>query len=317
MKRLASAFRQLHVASMDSAARSRSQRLARPGMIAAVLLLLSIALPAQQKPVLVASTNPAVPGKLTNSITNSTPTNAPSSITGTAAVPYEPTHLFNGSDFEQFYPWLAGAGTFVDSKGVFSVQDGMLCVSGERQGHLATKDMFADYRLTVEYKWGEKRFGDLIKGRNSGIFVHATGHDALHMRSIECQIAEGRTGEVVLMEGAKLTVGETNRSKAWSTFPRSTGTNEVEKARGEWNTMVILCEGSRLQVKVNDVVTVEGTNAVPNRGKILLQSNGSEIFFRKIELQPLPRSFPRPLEAVPVTNSTPSEVKTNTTVTAK
>jgi hypothetical protein len=40
-------------------------------------------------------------------------------------------------------------------------------------------------------------------------------------------------------------------------------------------------------VLMNDLVVNEGTAASPSEGKIQFQSEGAEIFFRKIEVRPL------------------------------
>ena len=62
------------------------------------------------------------------------------------------------------------------------------------------------------------------------------------------------------------------------------GPNEIEKPRGEWNRMEVLCDGDKVSIKVNGHQTLEGTNAIPHAGKIVLQSEGAEIFFRRLDL---------------------------------
>jgi hypothetical protein len=62
----------------------------------------------------------------------------------------------------------------------------------------------------------------------------------------------------------------------------------VEKPRGEWNQYEITCKGNTIRLAINGQLVNEGTDAELNRGKILLQSEGSEIHFRNIELKPLP-----------------------------
>ncbi len=195
-------------------------------------------------------------------------------------------HIFSGADLNHFYTWLDEKGTFVDPHRVFTVEDGMIHITGERRGYLATKAEYADYRLVVEYKWGEAQWRGTNFPRNSGVFVHATGLDNLWMKSIECQIAEGRSGEVVLHGGSRLEVDGEAKSKDFTTFPRKTE-GEVEFLHGKWNTMEITCQGSRLIVKVNGKQTMDAFNAFPNNGKILLQSNEAEIYFRRFDLYPL------------------------------
>jgi hypothetical protein len=49
----------------------------------------------------------------------------------------------------------------------------------------------------------------------------------------------------------------------------------------------VLCDGDKVSIKVNGQKTLEGTNAVPQGGKILVQSEGAEIFFRRLDIYPL------------------------------
>ena len=65
------------------------------------------------------------------------------------------------------------------------------------------------------------------------------------------------------------------------------GLHEVEKPHGQWNRLEILCDGDRVKVTVNGHTTLDGTNAFPTSGKIVVQSEGAEIFFRRLDLYPL------------------------------
>lgn len=72
--------------------------------------------------------------------------------------PSEAIMLFNGRDLEGLYGWLEDSGA-LDPRGVFSVEDGILRVSGDGNGGITTKSEYRDYRLVVEYKWGDKTEG--------------------------------------------------------------------------------------------------------------------------------------------------------------
>ena len=65
------------------------------------------------------------------------------------------------------------------------------------------------------------------------------------------------------------------------------GRNDVESAGEEWTTVECRCEGGRIEVRVNGVQVNEVGDCFPQAGRILLQCEGSEIFFRKVELHPL------------------------------
>ena len=68
------------------------------------------------------------------------------------------------------------------------------------------------------------------------------------------------------------------------------GKNDVESALGEWTKVECICKGSRITVRVNGTTINECYDAFPSAGKILLQSEGFELFFRKVELHPLKKS---------------------------
>ncbi len=65
------------------------------------------------------------------------------------------------------------------------------------------------------------------------------------------------------------------------------GSRDVEKPAGEWNRMEVICDGDSITNIVNGYVVNVGTKSSLTKGKIIFQSEGAEIFFRKIEIRPL------------------------------
>ena len=68
---------------------------------------------------------------------------------------------------------------------------------------------------------------------------------------------------------------------------RGVKTSDHEKPRGEWNTIEVICDGDKIINIVNGVVVNEGSKASVTKGKLVLQSEGAEVFYRKVELTPL------------------------------
>lgn len=230
--------------------------------------------------------------------------------------------LFDGKGLDRFYVWLRET-KYEDPKRVFSIEEGKLRISGEDWGGIATKDSFRDYHLVVEWKWGGPTHGSRQKAaRDSGILVHAHGPDGaasgVWLESIEAQIIEGGTGDIILVAGKgrpALTVetrtGEdkqlywqpggtpTTRDRGrfnwkwrdvnWKDTVGYRGPKDVEKPVGKWNRQEVICDGSRITIKLNGEVVNEGTGAKPDEGKIQIQSEGAEIWIRKIELRPVRR----------------------------
>lgn len=208
--------------------------------------------------------------------------------------------LLEGKDLSNFYTFLTDFGVDRDPDKVFALEDGVLRISGQHYGYLATKAEYSNYRLLVEFKWGDQTWPPREKNaRDSGVLVHCVGPDKVWMKSIECQIIEGGTGDILVVEGAGLTVGDERLEGKTARFDRPgrnpwkdeigfRGPNEIENPHGEWNSIEVLCEGGKVRVTVNGHLTLEGDNATPTAGKIVLQSEGAEIFFRRLDLYPLP-----------------------------
>jgi len=232
-------------------------------------------------------------------------------------------HLFNGKNLDGFYTFLKDRGRDNDPKKVFTVQDGVLRISGEEWGSVTTKKDYADYHLIAEYKWGEIAYPPREdKARDSGILLHSVGEDGAFagywMFSIECQIIEGGTGDLLVVGdksdayaltanvaeekkdgyyqyqkgGKPVTIhdGRINwfgRDPAWQDVKGFRGAADVEKPVGEWNRLECIARGDKITVILNGVTVNECFDVKPRKGKIQLQSEGAEIFFRKLDLIPL------------------------------
>lgn len=209
--------------------------------------------------------------------------------------------IFNGKNLDGFYVWLEKSGTQNDPDGVFSVTpDGLLRISGQHRGFISTTRSFSNFHLIAEYKWGTKMWGNAVtKPKNSGIVIYANGADKVWTKGIEIQIADGQTGDIVVLDGAKITSSDgVTHSKPWSTFYRDDpaqrqkipgwrSPNDPEKPNGELNTIEVISKNGSITVFINGKKVFTGSNAMPNKGKVYLQSNGSEIFFKRFEIKPL------------------------------
>src|SRR6476619_2437482 len=74
-----------------------------------------------------------------------------------AAEPKEQVvHLLQGTDRTPFYSFLKDFGVDKDPDNVFTLTNGVLHISGQYYGYLATKQTnFANYKLVAEFKWGD------------------------------------------------------------------------------------------------------------------------------------------------------------------
>ena len=224
------------------------------------------------------------------------------------------------------YSWIQDT-KFKDPRKVFTVQDGMIRVSGDGFGGLITKKAYRDYHLIIEYKWGDKTWGRRKeRARDNGLLLHCYGPEGGRgpwMASIEAQIIEGGVGDILILSGkdpktgeklttsltteftkdrdgekvwkkgserVTLTSGRINwwgRDVDWADKIGFRGKNDVDSPFGKWTRLEVISDGGHLLYKVNGVVVNEGFEAKPDHGKILLQTEQAEMFVRKYELWPL------------------------------
>jgi hypothetical protein len=238
--------------------------------------------------------------------------------------------LFNGRDLDGWYTYTAQ--TQYENPGIFTVVDGMLRVSGGAgdtayYGGIITKQAFANYRLTFDYKWGGPTYGNRKgKSRDSGVLLHCIGPNEKSpwMTSYEYQIIEGGTGDILVVNATKkddagnpatllLTSegvidgrqkyykkgGETisykdgGRHNWWGRDPKWTdtmgvrGPQDVESPYGQWTRCEIVCRGDTLEFYVNGKLVNRAWGLNITKGKILFQTEGAEVWFRNIELTQL------------------------------
>jgi hypothetical protein len=224
--------------------------------------------------------------------------------------------LWNGKDLTGFYTYLQKSGRNNDPDKVFQVHDGMIHISGREYGYLATEREYENYHLTAEFKWGTATWAPREKNaRDSGILFHMQGTDKVWPESIEFQIIEGGTGDLLVVGGASVEydpafekrlaepkgkmlstdgrrvvrsrVDWEKRSPQWKDVLGFRGADDLEKPAGEWNVLQLECRGDTFAYWVNGTKVIDGRGALPRKGRILLQSEGAEIYFRKITLRPL------------------------------
>lgn len=231
--------------------------------------------------------------------------------------------LFNGSDLTGWYTYLQDRGRNNDPKKVFTVQDGMIRISGEEWGCITTDKEYENYRLLIEFKWGNLTYEPRVdRARDSGVLLHSRGEDGssqgIWIHSIECQIIEGGTGDFIVVgdgsdqfqitctvhaekqdhsfvfdpDGKKATIKEGRinwygRDPGWKDTMGYRGKNDVEKALGEWNILECIAKGDSLTFFLNGHLVNSAENVLPHKGRIQIQSEGAEIFFRRVDLEPI------------------------------
>jgi hypothetical protein len=198
------------------------------------------------------------------------------------------TPLLNGKDFEGWYTWLQTKGRNNDPDNIFSMEDGVLHDTGKELGYLMTTNSYGNFHLTLEFKWGEERWPPREKSkRDSGICYNIPEGepDKIWPQSVECQIQEGDVGDFWLLGYSTIQVnGKQNLPLPHSQIIKA---KDGEKTNGEWNKVEVISFNGKCAHLVNGVLVNFGDNASLVGGRILLQSEFAELFYRNVKLRKL------------------------------
>jgi hypothetical protein len=174
--------------------------------------------------------------------------------------------------------------------------------------------------------WGNRRnaardSGVLIHGQGAVGNTAADGNGPW-LRSVEAQIIEGGVGDIILVagfepDGRRITptiaaragrdrdgeaiydpLGEERvfesgrinwfaRDVDWQDRLGFRGRADVESPLGAWTRLDVVAAGDRVTNIVNGTVVAEGFRSSLTEGRIMIQSEGAEMFIRRIDLEPL------------------------------
>jgi hypothetical protein len=207
-----------------------------------------------------------------------------------------------------------------DPRGVFSVvpADGgpAIRISGETFGALITRAEYENYHLRFDFRWGEKRWApreDAV--RDSGCCYHSVGplgaSYGFWMRSFEFQVQEGDCGDFYSLAGVIVDAEAVPKNaadpksdlvftrgalKMAGTTKRIIKSGQAELPNGQWNTLELYCLGQTSVHVVNGRTALiltglrqkSDAGEVPlTKGKLQFQSEGAEVFYRRIDIRPI------------------------------
>lgn len=208
-----------------------------------------------------------------------------------------------------------------DPRHVFTVvkQDGesVIRISGENWGGISTVDEYENYHLQLQFKWGQLLWGSKKGGnKDSGVLYHSVGKYGADywawMRSQEFQVEQTNCGDYWGCAGGMADVPVTKRADgAYIYNPQGTmmafsqnspqgrhctKNGNAENPTGQWNTLDLYCHGDTSIHVINGKVMMvlyhnrqldNGQELPLAKGKIQIQSEGSEIYYKQIKIQPI------------------------------
>lgn len=225
-----------------------------------------------------------------------------------------------------WYTFLQKHGKNQDPDRVITIEDGMIHLYKDApggstvvMGYIATEKEYGDYHLRLQYRWGAKKFQPrLALKRDAGLYYHLNGPDAVWPRGLQYQIEQTNVGDLITLYGFQLEswIDPKTRGAAMSTFqaadqggqPRVLGGRGIayqKRLPGDievdgWNTVEIIARGDTTTHILNGQVVNKGRNirfvdpehpgAPPQpvtRGRIALEIEAAELYFRNVELRSL------------------------------
>ena len=187
-------------------------------------------------------------------------------------------------------------------------------------GHIATEGEYGNYHLRLEFKFGEKRFEPrLLAKRNSGVLYHMFPQRyRVWPNSVELQLQESDVGDAILINTRCYPGADLGGTPAWPDqrpdliarpkFPSPAESRpEIERQlvrkNGDfekieyWNTIELLAIEDRAAQLVNGRIVntlyelvgqdLQDRNSYHplTKGRIGLEIEGAEVFFRNVEIR--------------------------------
>jgi hypothetical protein len=210
-----------------------------------------------------------------------------------------------------------------DPRHVFTIvkdnRENIIRISGENWGAISTKEEYENYHLQLQFKWGALSWGQKKgKKKDSGLLYHSVGKYGADygawMRSQEFQIEEGNCGDYWGVAGGIADMPVIKKSETDYVYtPQGTlmvfsqdspqsrhciKQGDGENPTGQWNTVDLYCHGDTSIHVVNGKVMMilyhnrqldNGKELPLTRGKIQVQSEGAEVFYKEIRIQSIDR----------------------------
>ncbi len=192
-----------------------------------------------------------------------------------------------------------------------------LRITGEIYGCLVTKQEYSNYRFRAQVRWGGKKWEPRLQElKDSGILYHSRGEFGIEYwkswaLSQEFQVIEHGMGEYWTQATSAFDIrvdpkvpGEDaprwNPKAPWFAFgaPNNHALAGSDQDKpGQWNQLELVCfeddcvhiVNGKVVMALRDARFKQGGEFVPMRGgKLQIQSEAAEVFYRALEIQRIP-----------------------------
>jgi hypothetical protein len=233
--------------------------------------------------------------------------------------------LFNGRDLSGWYTFLQTHGKDRDPDHVITIEDNAIHLykdapDGSKvvMGYICTQKEYGNYHLRFQYRWGTKKFEPRYAlKRDAGLYYHLNGPDAVWPRGLQFQIEQTDVGDLLALYGFALDtwIDPKTRNDNQATFqdagkggePRVLGGKGIgyqKRLQGDfevegWNTIEVIAKGDTTVHVLNDHIVNRGekirfidpekpgSTTPVTRGRIALEIEAAEIYFRHVEIRDL------------------------------
>lgn len=230
--------------------------------------------------------------------------------------------LWNGKNLDGWYLFLQKHGRNLDPDKILTIEGDVIHAYKEAahgsevvMGYLGTDASFSNYHLRMRYRWGKKQFKPRFTLKpDGGIYYHHVGEDAVWPDALQFQVELNSLGDLVTTGAirADTSIDPKNRRDDWQQYlatpaggiPFLTAGRGVTYTRRRenfeidgWNTVEIVCKDDGAVHIVNGQVVNRASNIRRQNdkgewqpldgGRILLEFEATEIYYRDIELRTL------------------------------
>ena len=201
----------------------------------------------------------------------------------------------------------------------------VLHIDGPIYGCVISNESYRNYHLRLQVKFGQKRWEPrLEKAIDSGLLYHSVGEIGIDywfswMCSFEFQVmqsgtSEGNSGDFWSIAGSKADIKISRPNPDVRTYyydpegewltvgsqgvTNFCGTKDFNSPDGDWTTLELVCyEGKSIHIVNGNVVMAlqnlryssEQGDVPLVEGKLQLQSEAGEVFYKGIEIRPIER----------------------------